>query len=170
METLEDITAIVYDEFEEEEEIEKKPFEVDNPQKADWCITKIAEAQRRKKQREALVKHYKEKLDRWLAETNRPDEDNIEFFESLLRPFVQEEVKKNGKKSVNFPAGRAGFRTSTRTIVEDEESLLAWAEENAPEAVKKSLLKSKLPDGAPGVVHEQNVSFNVQPNQELLEG
>ena len=71
------------------------------------------------------------------------------------------------KKSVDYEYGTMGYRTSNRTEVTDKKAAIAWARENAPDAVKvelkETLLKSELPKKAqiPGIERIKKNNFYV---------
>lgn len=51
-----------------------------------------------------------------------------------------------GSKTYTSPYGKVSFRTTKdKLVIEDQESFLPWAIKHAPEAVKQSVLVSKLP-------------------------
>lgn len=77
-------------------------------------------------------------------------------------------------RSVDLAFGRAGYRKSTRTVVDDEDAALTWACEHAPDAVrvKTSLRIKALPADAlvegkiPGAARVVEDRFYVHPLRE----
>ena len=133
---------------------EVKRFEVKDLDTANWAIGKMMNAHERIVMREAQAAAYKYKIEAWLAEANKDDLATCEFFESELRPFVQQAILGTKKQSVKLLYGTAGFRHSPGTVeVEDEDAAVAYCESFAPEMVrvKKSIdkmaIKKRLAEG-----------------------
>jgi phage host-nuclease inhibitor protein Gam len=127
--------------------METNSFEVTDMKSADWCIAKIGEAKRRIEERNAIVAEYKKRLDERLAETNIADVRQVEFMESLLRPWAEMEIMKGKTKSLKLPCGTLGLRAGRESVViDDEAAAIEWAELFKPEAVKitKSIYKSEI--------------------------
>jgi hypothetical protein len=127
--------------------MDTESFGVIDMKSADWCIAKIGEAKRRIQERNAIVAEYKRRLDARLAETNIADVRQVEFMESLLRPWAELEIMKGKTKSLKLPCGTLGMRAGREVInVDDKAAAIEWAETWKPDAVKttKSILKSKL--------------------------
>ena len=88
-------------------------------------------------------------------------------YRDRLEQVVLREVTGTKRKSIDYEYGRAGIRKSTKTIVNDEDAAMTWAEANFPEAVKtvttKKLLKSVLPksETVPGVERVSESTFYV---------
>lgn len=68
------------------------------------------------------------------------------WLERCLEGFARQHFAATHEKSVRLPNGTLKLaKPSKRLVVDDEQSAIKWAEENCPDAVKTSLLKSKLP-------------------------
>ena len=153
--------------------METESFEVVDMKSADWCIAKIGEAKRRIEERRAIVAEYKKRLEERLAETNIADVRQVEFMESLLRPWAEIEIMKGKTKSLKLPCGTLGLRAGRESVVIDDESAaIEWAELFKPEAVKitKSILKSEVKGtDAPGYhVETSPHKFKVEPSEKLF--
>ena len=108
------------------------------------------------------------------AQTNRllasldAEEKALDWrYKARLEAIVEAQAKESKKKHVDYTYGRAQFRTSTKTTVNDEQAAIQWAATNCPKAVKietkTKLLKSELPkkEDIPGVARETSTKFSV---------
>lgn len=93
----------------------KERFEVVDASSAEWCVEKIAELEARKAEVEAQYQKMIERYDKWREDELKNIEDSEAFFQSLLRPWVMEELKTSKKKSVTLPSGRVGIRKGKET-------------------------------------------------------
>lgn len=94
---------------------EKERFEVTDASSAEWCLEKIAELEARKAEVDAQYKKMIERYDKWREDELKNIEDSTTFFQSLLRPWVTEELKTSKKKSISLPSGRVGIRKGKET-------------------------------------------------------
>ena len=83
-----------------------------------------------------------------------------------FRAVVELELANGKRKSKRYAYGTAGTRRRRVVEVVDADAALAWAEANAPAAVKvtRSILKSELPAGeaVPGVERREEEAFFVR--------
>lgn len=130
-----------------EGEVDKKTWSVTDIESADFAVGKVLQAQSRMAERKAIADKLHDEIDRRFEKANKDDHDTIEFMTGCLRPWVQQEIQTLKGRTVTLLAGKAGLhRTPDRVEIDDEEALIKWAEENAPELlrVKKSIDKKKL--------------------------
>lgn len=124
-------------------------FAVKDIASADWTLRKILAAQHRMEEREITAEAVRAKLDKWLAEANKPDLATIEFMQGKLEPYVADSLRGEKRRSVRLPSGTVGFRSSPEHVeVLEEEKALAWCKANLPAAVKvrESLLLTPIKD------------------------
>jgi hypothetical protein len=123
-------------------------FVVDSIAKADWAVGHILDAQVRIDRRSALASELHARVDAWLTKANAPDNDSIVYISSLLRPFAESEVSTQRRsRSLILPSGTAQLRKlPDRLEITNPEAAMAWASENAPNAIiiKKDLSRSAL--------------------------
>jgi len=111
------------------------PFRVDNDQKAEWCLQKIAEKKAELAKWEA---HYTGLLAAVREETDR----DIAWFENKLQGyFLDQQIARNTKKtktqtSYSLPSGKLVVRHREPTYDRKAEELLPWLKQNHPELVK----------------------------------
>lgn len=155
--------------------VQKEDFVVDTLEKVDWAVGKAALAEQRISDRSALVKEYKERLDKWLIAENGPDISTIEYMKGVTREFVTAEINKQGKKrSVSVPSGVAGLRKgSVVAEIQDEQKAIEYCKIHAPSAVKtkvtldKAELK-KLEAGDGFTIVTNPETYYIKPNTGLM--
>jgi hypothetical protein len=124
------------------------PFVIDSLAKADWAVARVLEAEARIARRAALASELHARVDAWLSKTLAPDNDSICYLSGLLRPFIESEIATQRRsRSLVLPSGTAQLRKlPDRLDITSPEAAMAWAAENAPNAiiVKKELSRSVL--------------------------
>ena len=119
----------------EPEDINSDKFVIDSMKKGDWAMGKIKVERARIAENEELVQTRILELQEWLKKQNEASEGSIAFFESLLAPFVQEQIKGSKKKSINLPNGTVGFKKTTKTT-KDDAAILTFVKDNCSEYIK----------------------------------
>jgi hypothetical protein len=125
----------------------KEPFTVDSLDKANWTARKIIQAEERIQKRLAMAEEYKSRIDVWLNHANKADTESVEFLSSLLRPFVENEVKAQRSKTVRLLGVNASLRKLPEKIeLTNPEMALNFCELHHPEAliIKKDLSRAEL--------------------------
>ena len=125
----------------------KEPFAVDTLDKANWAARKIIQAEERIQKRMAMAEEYKTRIEEWLAQANKEDAESVEFLSSLLRPFVENEVKAQRSKTIRLLGVNASLRKLPEKIeLTNPEMAMNFCELHHPEAliVKKELSKAEL--------------------------
>lgn len=138
----------------------QESFQVTDLSAANWAISKVAQAEARIQERQALADEYRRKIADWLEEANKPDVATVDRMSEMLRPWALTEVAKQKGKTVKLVDGRVGFRASQPSVViDDPEEAMIFLKSFAPHAVRvheeisKSEVKKLLKDGeeVPGV-------------------
>lgn len=155
-------------------------FVVDNLDKAEWAVRKIASYEAAKREARDLADKRFGQIEEWLDSEIATSDKQIEYLSELVRPFAEARLNGAKKRSLKLPCGTIGFRKAQPKFDFDNDKLLPWAKENAPEQVetkesvkwgelKKTLAfeqgKAITKDGeiVPGVmVAEQPDSFYVK--------
>jgi len=91
-------------------------FAVTDLASADWCLRKVATAERRMQARHALVAQRKAEMDAWEAQANKADLHTTDRMAEYLCPWAEHEIAEGGRKSVSLPAGTVGFRRGPDSI------------------------------------------------------
>lgn len=140
-----------------------EPFQVSSIETANWALRKLLDAQHQLAKLRDAAKSFKARVDRWFEESSKEAKGSVEFFESLLRPWVQSELQKRSgrSKTIPLPSGTVGLRKlPDRVDVSDPEIALQYCAESLPEAVvikrdvSKTVIKKAMAKGeaVPGVV------------------
>lgn len=106
-------------------------FVVDDDQKAEWCIRKIADA---KKEMMDWIEFYVEQTDKVKAKC----EARIQFFEGMLQRYFESVPHKETKtqSSYQLPSGKLVLKKQTVEWVHDDAALLPWVKKNVPNMIK----------------------------------
>jgi phage host-nuclease inhibitor protein Gam len=128
----------------------KEPFIIDDMSKATWATARIVEAEERIGQRAEFAKNCKARIDTWLANANKQDENSIFFLTTMLQPYAESEIAKLYKtRTLSLPTGSISLRKlPDRLDISDKELALTYCETEHPEAVitKKELDTAILKD------------------------
>jgi hypothetical protein len=123
-------------------------FIVDSLAKADWCISRILDAETRIARRASLASELHARIDTWFQKASAADNDSIVNFSSFLRPFVETELSiQRRSRSLVLPSGTAQLRKlPDRLDIVDKDAALSYCESSHPEAVvvRKDLSKPEL--------------------------
>lgn len=101
----------------------KEAFVIDNLEKAEWALKKIAEHKAAIQRISDFAKAEIEKIQVWAQEQAKSHEEDVKYFESLLQPFAAEELKGKKTKTVKLPSGKMSFK-KTVNYERDEAQLL----------------------------------------------
>lgn len=125
------------DDFENMEQIplteEEAGFQVDNDQKAEWCLRKIKEEQ-------AEVSRWKAFYAEQLRRLEERSQYRIGFFEDKLKMYFSMVPHKESRtqSSYQLPGGKLVYKRQAPEIVRNDAQLLPWVKANQPEMVKVS--------------------------------
>lgn len=123
-------------------------FIVDSLAKADWCVSRVLDAEGRIARRASLASELHARIDAWLTKASAADNDSISYLSSLLRPYVESEVSMQRRsRSLILPSGVAQLRKlPDRLDIVDKDAALSYCESSHPEAVvvRKDLSKTEL--------------------------
>lgn len=110
-------------------------FEVKDISAADWACRKVTRYMELKRQVDDYVKEEIAKLKDYQARMDEEYDDHINFLTEKLRPFAEAQIEGTKKKSFRLPSGVLQFTTGY-DIAKDDEKLLKYVQDNAPEYVK----------------------------------
>lgn len=129
----------------------KDRFTVDSLEKADWAISKISKHQRNVETIRNFANKRIREIEEWAANEMEHDKNSIAYFEALLLPFAESQIKPIDKnRSIKVPSGSFGLKKQQPKFIQDKEKLTAWAKQSAPafikteESVKWAELKETL--------------------------
>lgn len=113
------------------EAVEQEGFKVDDEQKANWALRKIAQFQKQQKHNNELATIEISKIEDWNKSENERLQQSIDFFQGHLASFAMEQREKDAKfKSMKLPNGRIGFRKKQAKWNYDDDQVI--------EALKKA--------------------------------
>lgn len=109
---------------------EAKPgFIVDDLDSAEWAARKLAQINDRIAEVERIAADRRRTIDAWVAEATKADRESADYFEGLLKFYLQTEHRKNAKvKSIKLPRVDVASRAGTDKWEFDEGEFTAWAE------------------------------------------
>jgi Bacteriophage Mu Gam like protein len=129
-----------------DEHQDRERWEITDASAADWALRKLAQARRQIIENQDLYAAEVGRLDSWLEEACRSPERDVEYFESVLRNWHEEQLqadpedaeawKREKKKTIKLPAGELSVAKNPPSVEIDEEKFVPWALENQPEWVK----------------------------------
>jgi Bacteriophage Mu Gam like protein len=124
------------DEFEEVEQLAPEEFKVDNDEKAEWAIRKLAKIRRKQAENKAIFEAELQRITKWLETVNTSLENDSRYFEAVLTPYALEERSK-GRKSLVLPHGTVKTTAGRPKIEFDsEDNFIEWAKLNDPELLR----------------------------------
>jgi hypothetical protein len=115
---------------------ENEGFIVDNDQKADWAIRKLAVVRNKQSENKAIYDAEIIRITEWLSTVNTALERDALYFEAVLTPYALLQ-RSEGRKTVTLPHGVIKT-TSGQPKVEfkDESAFIEWARSNDPTLLK----------------------------------
>lgn len=127
----------------------KTPFTVDSVEKAAWAARKILDAEGRISQYTDQAKAYKAQIDSWFERVVKEEQDSVEYFRSILKPFSEQELSNQKSKTLKLPGLSIQLRKKPDKVeVTDKETAISFCEEMHPDAIviKKDVSKTYLKD------------------------
>ena len=123
-----------------EEDAPADAFMPDTKEKADWVLSKIADARGR-------AARIRENAERMARDAEREAEGLEWRYGAALQALCRKETEGGRRKSLPLYHGVIGFRTKPAGVsITDDVAALSWARENAPGAVTERLDRKALGD------------------------
>jgi phage host-nuclease inhibitor protein Gam len=125
---------------------ENEGFKVDDDQKADWALRKLAVIRRKQAENKNIFDAEVIRITEWLSAVNTALDKDALYFEAVLTPYALTE-RFNGRKSLVLPHGTVKTTAGRPKIeIQNEVEFLAWAEKSEPELIriKKEIDKKVL--------------------------
>lgn len=115
---------------------ENEGFVVDNDQKADWAIRKLAVVRKKQAENKALYDAEIVRITEWLSTVNTALERDALYFEAVLRPYALTQ-RSEGRKTVTLPHGTIKTTAGQPKVeFKDEAQFIEWAKVNDPSLLK----------------------------------
>ena len=121
-----------------ETETEAIEFTIDSDEMAEWALKKVLAAKKEKERLTALVNAERENLDRAQEDIDARYENETSYLLFKLGEYFKTVEHKETKtqESYQLLSGKLVFKKPTQKLEQQEEALLEWCKENAPEYVK----------------------------------
>ena len=131
---------ILLDEAEAPEHVR---FTIDNDSKADWAVRKINRHQRRIDDAKKLAAEKIQRIKDWLDDVTAENEREIEYFEFILRPYIEAQLSGGRSKSYKLPSGVVSMRRADPVFMvgdikaaADNPALVEYVQKFAPDYLR----------------------------------
>jgi hypothetical protein len=115
---------------------ENEGFVVDNDQKADWAIRKLAVIRRKQAENKAIYDAEVVRITEWLSTVNSALDRDALYFEAVLTPYALLQ-RSEGRKTVTLPHGTLKTTAGQPHIeFNDESKFIEWAKTNDPSLLR----------------------------------
>jgi hypothetical protein len=147
-------------------------FVVDNDQKADWAIRKLAVIRRKQAENKAIYDAEIIRITEWLSTVNTALDRDALYFEAVLTPYALLQ-RSEGRKTVTLPHGTLKTTAGqSRIEFKDESKFIEWAKVNDPALLR---IKTDVDKSALKVlISEEGVLISTQgeiiPDVEVVPG
>lgn len=156
-------------------EQEHESFKVTDLSTATWAMRKIAAHKQKIAEIDCVAQEQIDQVKQWQTKESESHTSAIEYLESLLIAFYQEERANNPKAKVSTQYGAVKSRTAKKWNY-DEQSVIDWAKANGKpfvrvkESLDKTALKKAFPVGVdaetgeviPGIEIEEQTTYKVE--------
>jgi hypothetical protein len=111
---------------------ENEGFTVDNDQKADWALRKLAVVRNKQSENKTIYDAELIRIAEWLETVNTALERDALYFEAVLTPYALSQ-RSEGRKTVTLPHGSLKTTAGQPHIeFNDESKFIEWAKVNDP--------------------------------------
>lgn len=120
------------------EQEQAEGFVIDNDKKAEWALKEIKAAQAEHDRLERLIADSMAELDEKRKENDKQLERNTSFLKWALAEYMESVTCKETKtqKTYQLLTGKLVKKNPTLDYVRDDDTLLAWCNDNMPDAIK----------------------------------
>lgn len=124
--------------LEEEMRAEETEFTIDSDEKAEWALKKVLAAKKEKERLTALIDAERARLDSAQEGVDKRYENDTSYLLFKLGEYFKTVEHKETKtqESYQLLSGKLVFKKPTQKLEQQEEALLEWCKENAPEYVR----------------------------------
>lgn len=130
------VSALTEDELPEQ----AKAWRIDGTGSAAWAMAHYAEADAAISAIEAQAVEWYARIDEWVRHEAAPHRRTLDYFDGQLQRWALDVRREDPKRmSVTLPNGKVQTRAKAATvIVTDEATVIAWADQHAPEVIKRT--------------------------------
>lgn len=139
---IDDLLSFVDEAEAVELDIQGEGFSIQSMDQANYFARKLRELREERAEAEAAAKKqldaYKERVDQWLTGVSNPLVNQETRLLNLLETFASEKLNGTKKKSLKLIEGTLQFRSQGDKFEYDDKALLAYAEDNLKDFVKRA--------------------------------
>ena len=114
------------------------PFTITDISTASWAAAKVLAAQARITDRASLAQAYIARIQAWLSDSNKADEDTSAYLSLLLKPYIEAELSRSHSRSrtlLLLTASASLRKAPDHVSILDEAAAMAYLETNRPSAI-----------------------------------
>lgn len=105
--------------------VEREAYRLNTLSEATWAMQKIAYHKSKKAEVKSVADEHIARYQAWVSQENRKHDDDISYFEGLLRDYAIRQREANPKfKGESTPYGKVGFRKQSPEWLYDDMKLL----------------------------------------------
>jgi Bacteriophage Mu Gam like protein len=121
-----------------DEHQDREKWKITDVSAADWALRKLGQARKRMAENDSLADQEMQRIADWQREANKPHERDVEYFESLLWTWHEEQLAEDPKrKNISLPAGKlSAAKNPDSVVIDDTDKFIPWALENEPDWVR----------------------------------
>lgn len=120
--------------IEEIQEVER--FVVDDLEKANWTFRKLRSFKKRVAEKEKLAKSEIERINAWLEDETKSDNESIAYFEQLLIDYYQMQKEHDEKFKLTTPYGKLSSRKrQPKVTVKSEDLAIDYLSKKNPKLI-----------------------------------
>lgn len=110
--------------FQEAKEEKNEAWKIDNNQKADWALRKIAALKEQNQEVEQMALREYERIDKWSKRETESNKASIEFIQQKLTEYLYDLRKKDPKAKIKLPHGMVSTRKVPAKFEYDEKKTI----------------------------------------------
>ena len=138
MAVMEDEVLEFLDE-ETDQEAKREGFVIDNMDKLDWAVRKVAAIEKAGAQKIDCAARQIVRLEEYISRVKEDTERQAAGLKAMMEPFVKTLLEGSKRRSFSAPSGTVGFRKQEPEFEKDDEALVKWLKESE----KRDLVKVK---------------------------
>lgn len=123
-------------------------WSIDSDDLADWAMRKLRRLKSEHDEISDAASRRIAEIEDWRDRQHARLEGDIDFFSSALEGYLRSKIDDDPDlRTLDLPSGKVKARkSSAKAAISNDDEATAWAEQHAPEAIKRRTLVSKLRD------------------------
>lgn len=116
---------------------EAEDFRITTPERANWALRKVAQAQRRLDDAKALVASERQRLAEYLEAAERRFENDTRWCCDQLEAYARQRNRRDGTQTLHLPNGELWLRKQQPQVqVMHQAEFVAWARDHRPDLLR----------------------------------